>query len=1553
MVESIQERLRRIIREQTVRIGQPVKNLAGPVPATVTLTQPGVSSVWHVAQIPGTTLLTLQEFYAAYGQQATRPVSLVAATDGAVAAQAAAPVSWLFSGVLDVTAPIAIPIEVMSGSSTAPWTLYVDDVPFRTGVGSTSLTLALPVGQYALELVAVSTLVGLTLPASVRVSVELNNLLPPVWNSVTTGYLNPNTGSPAVTLAWYNDVRVGGWSVLRREITPIGTITALGTLNQNNEFGVTLAGDVSASIPLRGVVYAGNEELGVVLSATYDSDALVTVLQVRLSPQRTTINAYWSGRRLGTASFREVARVQRQGQSSIVQFVDTMVSVGDPYEYALQSFGLFDQSLYSPISEIQLVRAGDATPPNSITFQSTYPKVVNGLATAKFTTPADDDYGGVHVYYRDLQATGTATSGSSTTLTNTGASFRTAPNLATYMVWIVAGTGQGQVRAVVSNTSTVLTISTGSDGLQWDTNPDATSQYEVFTITKVVTDFGAPNAPDEFNFTPIGYGRYYFPTFDTSGNVQVFGSGAYWDFASGTETFLSGQNQPPYVTITQLTQAVQSTLSAPYNNATNYAVVQLDALDPQDGTTGVTIEYRGRAFYGATASTGSSSTITAPGSPGWSTNQWKNYLVEIVQGTGAGQIKTVSSNTASQLTISGTFSPAPDSTSVFQLAWVTGLTPTTATGTAPDAPAGTRSRYVAVPIYSANNSLQVRAKDTQGVYSPVMVFSVDSDTTPELATVLPSQDNLQDTVFVVGTVDDDARSLKWWLDSEATTTIPSLDITKSFTFSFSLTDGRRRVLNITPYPNIDGTGSGGSTWSQEFERPPRTTVAFSDRGPGGGISNTVVQGTLSCSPVIPDYPGASGDAANPWGASLAIGGSGTYYGTPASYDVPDSSKQYVTGTATGTATGTNKLRDTSKSWTSNQWRGYYCEITAGSGSGQYQQITANTSDELTIQTAWRTAPVAGSSQYAITLWPTNLFAPNPGTKSAYYVRMLTGAATGQIAKIAGNSRTGLTLAAPWNPANGTLNGYQLPASGDVYQIQLGGTNYRLAPRTQTGGSGTAGTFYATTTPVWFTRSASGDYFEFYSEINGLTPEALQRAFVDADSTPSIGTLFVSEVTASKVTIAIGDVDDDAKEWVLYAKKGAWPTANAVDVTGTATGGGQTTTVLVDTSKAWTTNQWAGAYMTITGLAAHASAGVSRRIVSNTSTALTLDSAMPAAATAGSTTYQISRVDGSLDVTFLRLQAPVTTSTLEFDAGDGVWYVVAVPMNSYNSLGERVVGSCYVDSTGTSQGVLSNLSVLSVDNAGVTASYNQVKWDHNAALGAAGAANTWTYKLYAYRDDLGASSRTLLVSGRLPRYDADTSTFTNPSSDTTSNVGSYIHGVDVRAALHSTTSVWHQWFYEIELYDGSSVLQATYTVNDSGDYYERPVPTFSASPVASVFGTGACSLTTYKGSRFPNPSLSTKIVWSITAGYTNDQDYYIRLSLSTQASPSTFLIVGTFQTTTSQYIDYSWYATGDGEPLTTRYATYKVEIVRKSDSVVTSSQTSNTISFSAGPCTGAP
>lgn len=84
-----------------------------------------------------------------------------------------------------------------------------------------------------------------------------------------------------------------------------------------------------------------------------------------------------------------------------------------------------------------------------------------------------------------------------------------------------------------------------------------------------------------------------------------------------------------------------------------------------DGQLVSTISSAG-SFATGTATAGAASTLTNSGKS-WSTNQWTNYQIRITDGTGKGQIRTISSNTGTVITVSSAWDLTPDATSVYSI----------------------------------------------------------------------------------------------------------------------------------------------------------------------------------------------------------------------------------------------------------------------------------------------------------------------------------------------------------------------------------------------------------------------------------------------------------------------------------------------------------------------------------------------------------------------------------------------------------------------------------------------------------------------------------------------------------------------------------------------------------------------------------------------------------------------------------------------------------------------------------------------------------------------
>ncbi len=122
------------------------------------------------------------------------------------------------------------------------------------------------------------------------------------------------------------------------------------------------------------------------------------------------------------------------------------------------------------------------------------------------------------------------------------------------------------------------------------------------------------------------------------------------------------------------------------------------------------------------------------------------------------------------------------------------------------------------------------------------------------------------------------------------------------------------------------------------------------------------------------------------------------------------------GVATGTQS-TVTLQDTTKSWTTNQWAGYYVRIFSGMGEGQYRQITGNTNNTLTVA-AWTTITPDATTRYFIDAF-------DMGTLSS--INLVLPAAVVAISSTLGVNGTSTITVATAVPTN--CNGWYVSGAG--------------------------------------------------------------------------------------------------------------------------------------------------------------------------------------------------------------------------------------------------------------------------------------------------------------------------------------------------------------------------------------------------------------------------------------------------------------------------------------------------------------------------------------------
>jgi hypothetical protein len=96
---------------------------------------------------------------------------------------------------------------------------------------------------------------------------------------------------------------------------------------------------------------------------------------------------------------------------------------------------------------------------------------------------------------------------------------------------------------------------------------------------------------------------------------------------------------------------------------TNLSTTGLPASWGTDGRLVLAYTSLDETFASGTATAGAATTLTN-GAKSWTTNQWSNYQVRITGGTGIGQIRNITSNTGTVLTVP-TWTTNPDATSTY------------------------------------------------------------------------------------------------------------------------------------------------------------------------------------------------------------------------------------------------------------------------------------------------------------------------------------------------------------------------------------------------------------------------------------------------------------------------------------------------------------------------------------------------------------------------------------------------------------------------------------------------------------------------------------------------------------------------------------------------------------------------------------------------------------------------------------------------------------------------------------------------------------------------
>lgn len=573
--------------------------------------------------------------------------------------------------------------------------------------------------------------------------------------------------------------------------------------------------------------------------------------------------------------------------------------------------------------------------------------------------------------------TGVPTAASATSITDTTKAW-TINQWAGYQVRIVFGTGVSQVRRILYNSATVLTFAdsnkypedtfcnpaapspalsvvAGSQSIyaiessvatvdsNWTVTPDATSRFRVHSGAILLFSSAAATPFYTVQWYDVISDTWYIKTAQTN-NVAAVGTdgtierttenATVWDrgtATSGSTTTLVDTTKA--WTVNQWTGYTLFIFSGT-GAGQNFTVLSNTAntLTFGAGTApDTTSQYMILGFDGGKASAGGATSLT-DASKTWAVNRWANYAVRILAGTGIGQVQQIVSNTATALTVVRPWIVNPDNTSVYEIIGD------------PDKAYLMMQANAATLIYNIEDDLASygRRQDSgaarigsaqYGTWKPVALASITrAGTTATATTVNPHNFQTGQTITIAGASD--------------------------------------ALYNISAAITV----TGANTFTYTMAGTPAANAVF------GTLSTTVLVDAAK-NWTVNEWAGAMCYMANTAGPTptgqvfqIASNTANTLTFVTAATIPVNGVTRYIlcprpvigtidSGIATGGGQSTTTLQDTGKAWVVNIHAGRKVKFLGGAGVSQELTITSNTSNTLTFGVS--TAPVAGSTSYAI------------------------------------------------------------------------------------------------------------------------------------------------------------------------------------------------------------------------------------------------------------------------------------------------------------------------------------------------------------------------------------------------------------------------------------------------------------------------------------------------------------------------------------------------------------------------------------------------------------
>lgn len=612
-----------------------------------------------------------------------------------------------------------------------------------------------------------------------------------------------------------------------------------------------------------------------------------------------------------------------------------------------------------------------------------------------------------------------------------------------YQVRFVANTGNSIVRKILYNSSTTLYFADAGKYAE-----ELNAWAPIATITTAALVIGAIGTAYQIESSTITVDTPWATQPDATSKFLVH-SGGIWLLSSGTSYTMQ------YYDVAADTWYVRNSCGAGVTGGPVFAA-GTDGTIMNTGEIAL-IDDRGIATGAQT------STTLKDTSKSWTVNYFSTYShrVRIITGTGEGQVRAITSNTADTLTVSPSWSVTPDTTSRYVIDELDSGTATSAgnceqTGSATGTIQGnvftagtTTGAFYAGQILTGTGVMDTTTIVTKmgACFTPGLnttVILAHGDTTGIAAgmvvSIIPTTGGTG-VLSTVGTKVVSTTTKTITLSIAPTTALANA--TLQFTNQYMSAQGATNNGNVITVGSTTGllrgmvitmvSGTGTITAGTYVVDILSATTFIISTAPTLALSaSAVVLGTPYQTVITNQISGIPG-------------GAGTYYVWP---------PQNVSST-TITATGIATLTDSAKTWPLHRWNGQAVRIISGTGAGQVRSIVGAKDDNTAAYTSAAGATSSGTTitvtdvtdlvvgmQVTVTAgvgafaWATTVVSINVGANTFVVSSAPTTALSGGATVVKGSSNNTIFVTPAWKVVPDNTSVYVIHGDPDKMYFSL-------------------------------------------------------------------------------------------------------------------------------------------------------------------------------------------------------------------------------------------------------------------------------------------------------------------------------------------------------------------------------------------------------------------------------------------------------------------------------------------------------------------------------------